>query len=290
MTYGFVFALVAAACSATAAILQSIGARRIAAAGHIDVRLLWRLTRCGPYAAGLALDGASSGLTFAALKSVPLFAVQAVTSSNLSIIALLTTVVLRVRLAGRDWVAVAAVASGLLMLVVAAHPGRSAPSGEAISWGLLGTVVGLWALAHLTVPRLRSAVLPGLLAGLTFGAAATAARVVGRDLSAHALLTSPAMYALLLAGLGGTLLYATALQRGSVTVTSAMTIVGQTLAPALAGLLLLGDGVRPGLVPLAVAGFVLSVAGAVSLARHTHPTPRSAAPAPPSTAVPASDG
>jgi drug/metabolite transporter (DMT)-like permease len=274
MAYGFVFALVAAVCSATAAILQSIGARRIAASGRVDVRLLWRLTRCGPYAAGLALDGASSGLTFAALKSVPLFAVQAVTSSNLSIIALLTTLVLRIRLAGRDWVAVAAVASGLLMLVLAAHPGPSAPSSEALTWGLLGAVVGLWALAYLTVPRLRSPILPGLLAGLTFGAAATAARVVGRDPSMHTLLASPATYALLLAGLGGTLLYATALQRGSVTVTSAMTIVGQTLAPALAGLLLLGDGVRRSLLPLAVAGFILTVAGAIGLARHAKPPTR----------------
>ena len=276
MAYGFVFALVAAVCSATAAILQSIGARRIAVSGHVDVRLLWRLTRCGPYAAGLALDGASSGLTFAALKSVPLFAVQAVTSSNLSIIALLTTVVLRIRLAGRDWVAVAAVASGLLMLVLAAHPGPSAPSSKALTWGLLGAVVGLWVLAYLTVPRLRSPILPGLLAGLTFGAAATAARVVGRDPSVHGLLANPATYALLLAGLGGTLLYATALQRGSVTVTSAMTIVGQTLAPALAGLLLLCDGVRRSLLPLAVAGFILSVVGAIGLARHAKPATRSA--------------
>jgi drug/metabolite transporter (DMT)-like permease len=172
-------------------------------------------------------------------------------------------------------VAVAAVASGLLMLVLAAHPGRSAPSSAALSWGLLGAVVGLWALGYLTVPRLRSPVLPGLLAGLTFGAAATAARVVGREPSVPGLLLSPATYALVLAGLGGTLLYASALQRGSVTVTSAMTIVGQTLAPAVAGLLLLGDGVRPGLLPLAVAGFILSVAGAVGLARHAHPTTRS---------------
>ncbi|WP_231929683.1 hypothetical protein [Micromonospora inositola] len=38
----------------------------------------WRLVRCAPYAAGLALDGAWSGLTCTALRTVPLFAVQAV--------------------------------------------------------------------------------------------------------------------------------------------------------------------------------------------------------------------
>lgn len=60
------------------------------------------------------------------------------------------------------------------------------------------------------------------------------------------------------------------------TVTSAMIIVGQTLAPALAGLLLLGDGVRRSLLPLAVAGFILSVVGAMGLARHAKPATRSA--------------
>ena len=76
------------------------------------------------------------------------------------------------------------------------------------------------------------------------------------------------MYALVLAGIAGTLLYAGSLQRGSVTTTSAMTVVGQTVTPEVAGWLLLGDGVRPGLGALACLGFVLTVCGAVTLSRH----------------------
>jgi membrane-bound ClpP family serine protease len=48
-----------------------------------------------------------------------------------------------------------------------------------------------------------------------------------------------------------------------------MTIVGQTVAPAVAGRLVLGDAVRPGYGALAVIGFTLTVAGAIFLARHT---------------------
>jgi hypothetical protein len=82
---------------------------------------MWRLVRCPPYAAGLALDGASSGLTFAALRSVPLFAVQAVGASNLGIVAVLTTIVLRVRLNRRDSAAVGGVVAGLVLLVPSAR-------------------------------------------------------------------------------------------------------------------------------------------------------------------------
>jgi uncharacterized membrane protein len=113
MAYGFVFAALAACSAATSAILQSIGARRITTTRQLDPRLLLCLVTCGPYAAGLALDGASSGLTIAALRSVPLFAVQAVAASNVGIIALLATVVLRARLRRREWLAVGAIVAGL---------------------------------------------------------------------------------------------------------------------------------------------------------------------------------
>jgi drug/metabolite transporter (DMT)-like permease len=276
MPYGFLFAAVAALCSASAALLQSIGAQRISTARHVDPRMLWRLARCGPYAAGLALDGASSGLAFAALRSVPLFAVQAVGASNLSVIAVLTTLVLRNRLRAREWLSVAAVVTGLLMLVVSAHTGPPGRPGLAVSWVLLGTVVTLALGAYLAGHRVRGAARPGLLGGLAFGAAATAGRLVGGADGIPALLANPAVYALALAGLAGTLLYAGALQRGSVTTTSAMTVVGQTVAPALAGCLFLGDSVRDGFGPLAVAGFLLSVSGAIGLARYGHPNARRA--------------
>jgi hypothetical protein len=59
-----------------------------------------------------------------------------------------------------------------------------------------------------------------------------------------ALILDPAVYALVLAGLEGTMLYATALQHGPLTTTAALTVVGQTVGPAVIGWFVLGDGVR----------------------------------------------
>ncbi len=71
-----------------------------------------------------------------------------------------------------------------------------------------------------------------------------------------------------MAGVLAMLTYSIALQRGSVTQATAPLVVGETVAPALVGLLLLGDHARPGWGWVAILGFSLSVAGAVSLARH----------------------
>lgn len=282
MVFGFGLAIVAALCSATAAILQSIGARRIAATEHLDPRLLWRLLRNPPYAGGLALDAASSGLTFTALRTLPVFAVQAVAASSLGIVALLAMVVLRIRLTARDWLAIGAVIAGLVLLLRSAAAGPPSAFAPGAGWWLLGVVSVLAVGAYLGSPRMRGPGVPGVLAGLSFGAAAVGARLIGQADTLTAVLTDPATYAVILAGPNGLLLYAAALQRGSVTAASASTIVGQTLAPAAVGWLLLGDQVRPGVGAVAVLGFLLAVAGAIALARHAQPQ----APTAPTTAPP----
>ena len=71
-----------------------------------------------------------------------------------------------------------------------------------------------------------------------------------------------------MAGLVALLTYATALQRGSVTQATAPLVVGETVGPAAVGVFMLGDESRPGWGWVAAVGFVLAVAGAVSLSRH----------------------
>jgi hypothetical protein len=87
------------------------------------------------------------------------------------------------------------------------------------------------------------------------------------DVSPSALFTNPATYALLLGGGSAFLLLTSALQRGSVTTATAGMVIGETVGPALVGVVWLGDRTREGLEWLAVAGFVVAVAGALALAR-----------------------
>ncbi len=267
---GYLLAVVASLCSAASAVLQSVGARGMTA-HRPGPRLLWQLARSGPYAAGLALDGASSGLAFVALRSVPLFAVQAVTASSLGAVALLATCFLRARLRRLEWLAIGALVAGLVLLVGSARTGPPAHVQPGLPWLLLGIAVAAPTAVIVAGRRLRGAALPAILAGLCFGLGAASARLIGSVELRPLALANPAFAAAVLAGLTGTLLYATSLRAGALTRTTSLTVVVQTLAPAVIGWTLLGDGARTGLEFFAMGGFILAVVGAVGMARHGRP-------------------
>lgn len=263
-------AVFAAVCTGVAGILQAVGARRVAGSSRVDPRLLWRVLHSPFYVAGWVLNGASFTLTLVALHSLPLFVVQAIVASNLAVIAILSTCVLRARLRAVEWCAVGGVIAGLVLLVISANPSQATHLPWPGAWALLGAAIALGMIALLPGRHLNGAAFVGLLAGLTFGITGVSSRVIGDTASMDSLLTNPVTYALALGSILGALLYATALQRGSVTAASAMTIVGQTLGPSIVGMVLLGGQSRPGFATFAVIGFALTIAGAVALARHAH--------------------
>lgn len=267
---GFFVAVLAAVCTGTAAVLQAIGARKVARSNHVDPRLLWRILHSRYYVAGLMLNGLSFTMSLVALRSLPLFVVEAIVASNLAVVAVLATCVLRARLLVREWFAIGGVVAGLVLLVVSVDPSNSSELAATGKWALLGAAIAMGVVAFLPGRRVRGAAVLGLLAGLTYGICGVSSRVLGATDSMDNLLTNPVTYALALGGILGTLLYATALQRGSVTAASAMTIVGQTLGPSLVGWLILDGHSRPGFTVFAITGFVLTVSGALALARHAH--------------------
>jgi hypothetical protein len=105
-----------------------------------------------------------------------------------------------------------------------------------------------------------------VVAGLGYGVIGVAARVLN-GFEPLTLIRDPAAYAVVAAGIVSFLVYATALEGGSVTVATAAVVLAETLPPAVIGVIFLGDKTRPGLQPVAVAGFLLAVASAVMLAR-----------------------
>jgi hypothetical protein len=120
------------------------------------------------------------------------------------------------------------------------------------------------AASRLPLPA-RTPVL-GAVAGLGYGVLAVAARVLS-GFDVHQLIRDPAAYALAAAGVVSFMLYATALEDGSVTVATAAVVLAETVPPAVVGIMFLGDHTRPGMGGVAVLGFSLAVVCAVALAR-----------------------
>ncbi|HET7821332.1 MAG TPA: hypothetical protein VFL10_07385 [Ornithinibacter sp.] len=276
MIMGLLGALAAAVCYGAASILQALAARRERTTEGLDPRLLLRLAKSWPYLLGLGLDGFAFLLSIVALQTMPLFAVQAIVSSFLAVTAVLGAIFLQMPLTRRDKVALTVVIGGLVMVGMSAAEDKAVAVSSGERWGILVAALALGAIA---VPLGRvtgatGAAALGAVAGLGFGTVAVAARVLPRigwdtllsDLGA--LLRDPATYALAVAAVVALLSYSTALQRGTVTQATAPLVVGETVVPALVGVVMLGDVPRAGWTWVAVIGFALAVGGALALAGH----------------------
>ncbi|KUN84393.1 DMT family transporter [Streptomyces griseoruber] len=263
-----VCALGAAVCFGTATVLQAMAARAASGGGGGEAALLLRALRQWRYMAGLGLDGLGFVLQVAALRSIPIYAVAAALASSLAVTAVVAARLLRVRLSRGEWGAVAVVCAGLAMLGLASgtEGGESGPA--ALAWVMLGTAVGVLLLGVSAgrLPERGRALVLGVGAGFGFGVVEVSVRLID-SLSPADLVTDPAVYALLAGGGAAFLSLTSALQRGSPTTATAGMVIGETIGPALVGVVWLGDRTREGLAWLAVLGFLVAVAGTLALAR-----------------------
>jgi drug/metabolite transporter (DMT)-like permease len=269
---GLAAALAAAVVFGGSSILQAVGSRRVADdSGHdsgLTAGTAGRLLRQPAFVAALLLNLAGFLLHLVAVRALPLFLAQAGIAASLAVTALLAVRIFGDRLSRTEWVAIAAVCVGLVLLTAAAGETGEERATGAMTVALFG-VAAVMVLAGLVATRARGSVAAAtlsLLAGLGFSNTALSARLLP-ELTVTSVLSTPAAYALPLSGALAFLLYSLALQRSSVTVATAPMIVLQTAAPAVIGVLLLGDEVRSGWALGAVGGFALTALGATLLVR-----------------------
>ncbi|MCX4643652.1 hypothetical protein ACWGDS_22730 [Streptomyces sp. NPDC055059] len=263
-------ALGAAACFGTASVLQAMAARAAepGSGSGVDAALLLRALQQWRYVAGLGLDLLGFVLQVVALRSIPIYAVGAALAASLAVTAVVSTRLLDVRLSGVEWGAVGVVVAGLAMLGLASGTEGAQAGSDALRYAMLGTALGVLLIGAVAgrLPGRGRALALGLGSGFGFGVVEVSVRLID-DVSPGALLSNPATYALLLGGGAAFLLLTSALQKGSVTTATAGMVVGETVGPALVGVIWLGDRTREGLGWLAALGFVVAVAGALALAR-----------------------
>lgn len=277
MTIGLIGAFGAAVCYGVGSVLQALAARQTSSTDSLDPRLLLRLLKSWKYLLGLGLDGIGFLLSLAAVRSLPLFVVQSIIASSLAVTAVLGAIVLRMRLSRQDVIGLVVVVLGLALVGASAAEDHPVDVSSAVEWGVLiaAIALGLLAIPAGRLSGAASAAMLGGIAGLSFGATAVAARILPGDLSLDnigheidELLKNPTTYALAVACVVALLTYSTALQRGTVTQATAPLVVGETIAPAVVGIVLLGDRPREGWDWIAVIGFALAIGGALALARH----------------------
>ncbi|ANY21654.1 MULTISPECIES: hypothetical protein [Gordonia] len=281
MTAGIVIAVIGSLAFAAAAVLQALGAEQVAqraaireerrrsAAAHPSLRSTAATMLTLPFLVGFVFDIIGFVATIASARMIPLFLSQTIISARLVATALLAMVILKVGLTLRDWISGGVIVLSLVLLAVSA--GREGVEHTSwMHWAVLVAGPALIALGVIMMRRLRThiAAVTGLIAGAVFGVMAVASRILdGLDpLDLSVLFTDPALYALLLSGIGGFYLFTVALQTGSVNAAAAALVVGQTVLPGAVGIAFLGDVTRAGWGPVAIVAFAAAVLGGVVLA------------------------
>jgi len=279
----------ALACAALAALSYGIGSVMQAAAvrhaenrPNLDPLLLVRLVGRLPYVAGLALDLVGFCASVIALRTLPLFLVQSAIAGSVGVTAIAASVAFGIRLLGYERVALIALMFGFALLAVSARPERAASLGPVGQWILAGGVVVVLAAGALSarLDNRKAGIGLALCAGLSWAGTGIAARVLQIPSPPWHLVIDPVALCLAAYGLLGALLFATALQRGSVTAAAAIVFTVETVVPSLIGIAFLGDRARSGFLLVALLGFAASVGGSIALARRSEPLPRETVPAP----------
>ncbi len=284
MLIGLITAIAASVCYGTGSVLQAVGSRKSAHREAASATAAAGVTQHGgpslsstakaamtwEFIVGTILDFVGFGLGALAARMLPLFLSQTVISANLVITAVLSVRILGIRLSRKEWTSIAVVCGSLVLLATAAGHEGGGHADRATHWWLLVVSVALMVLGTVAVRLMGAgaAILAGLLSGLGFGALGVGVRILdGVDpFDLGTFLADPALYAILVAGIGGMYLHTVALQIGSVNGATAALVVGETVLPGLIGVVWLGDTSRPGFGWVAIIGFMLAVAGAVAVA------------------------
>lgn len=259
---GLLVAFVAMILNSTGALLQADGARRATRSRPVAVQ--------PRYLGGILVDLVAWLCAVVALRTLPVFAVQAVIGGSIAVTAVVGARINDTPLTRNTRVAVIACSLGLVLVAASAGSGRPPVTSTLVNTVLLVSFLVL-AVAVLVLRQYRTAWPLALVAGLGFGGTALAVRAahveIGVGFSPALLLGQPATYLVLGFWAIGMVGYSAALGRGEVGAVTAVFSVTEVVLPGLVGILLLGDPVREGWDWPFAAGLVVAVAGVVVLAR-----------------------
>lgn len=269
LVFGLALALASTIALDLAFLLQQQAAERVPVLSLRAPRAAARSLLGAPrWVAGFSLGLGGWALYLGALALAPLSQVQTVAAAGIGLLVILQAALRRRLPLRRERVGALLATAGLAALALSLAGARGAGGGTSLA------VFGLLSLGVLPIALLaarRGAAANGLAAGLCYGLGDIATKSLLAHLPLHAsataLISAPFLYATAATHGAGFLLLQRSFQRGPAIASIGALTAATNLLPIAAGVLLLGDPLPHGSLPLALRGsaFACALAGALML-------------------------
>jgi hypothetical protein len=271
LAVGLTFAVLASLALNGGFLLQHVGAVHAPAVSPLrPIATIRGLLGSSRWTAGLALGLTGWALHVAALDLAPLSLVQAFVAGGLALTVPAGSRWLGHQLARNEATAVVVMAAGLVALSLGTHGATRVSHfhGGSLALFLAGAATLAVALVAVPLPRIGRAEALGAAAGLLYGVADVAIKVLTGKHGVGGLLGSPWLAVAAIATLGAFFCFQRALQVGRAVPVIALMTAGTYVVSIAAGLAILGEPLGTGAgAALRLAAFAVVVACAILLAR-----------------------
>ncbi|MEV4054807.1 hypothetical protein AB0J55_26720 [Amycolatopsis sp. NPDC049688] len=244
-------------------VAQSVAARRAGNRPGAGLGLLARLAADRLYLLGFAGQAGGFALAFFARASLPLYLVQAASSSAIGLATVFGVAVLGWRIRPAEAMTLVLLASGLVLLAGSAAPSVAADLPFAGIAALAVVVLGT-GLAMIPAGRAATFLPAAVLSGVAFAVVAVASRTLAH-LDLLALPANPLTWLMLAAAVLGQASMAVALQRGPAAAVVATADATTIVLASVTGVAALGDHIAVGREPWVAFGLAVVVCGVLLL-------------------------
>ena len=210
-----------------------------------------------------------------AVSRAPVSMVAVMGQGGIALFVVASVVILGERASPREWVGIAAIMLGMLMLTLSLQGGEADGAFEPGTLLVLTTLLTVAALAPMAVPRMNaSGTAAAIFSGVAFGLGGLFTKAMTLELAGNAgslalrIVSCPYVYALIVANIIGIVMLQNSFHSARAIIAMPLSGALSNIVPIVGGMIVFGERLPAGSIPAAmrVGAFALTIAAGALLA------------------------
>jgi drug/metabolite transporter (DMT)-like permease len=255
--------------------MRSRSAHLPLATGANTIRAIVTWIRDPMWLGGMAVQTAGWVCYVIAVSRVPVSMIAVMMQGGIALFVIAAVVILGERASPREWVGIAAIIFGMLMLTLSLNSGENEGAFEPGTLVIFTGLLALAGLAPMAIARLNaSGIAAAILSGVAFGLGAMFTKSMTLEFTAGAaaselrVVSSPYIYCMIVANIVGMVMLQNSFHSARAIIAMPLSGALSNIVPIIGGMLVFGERLPAGSMDAAmrVGAFVLTIAAGALLA------------------------